>query len=254
MRRIATLELSARWLSISLPLRQLSRPISVKVIASMSRRNARIRIGARIVGQRQQGRRQIVTDLPVDMLPWDDAAALDDLLGTTLAGLYAAVSTNPRWSASPPQAGLPREQIEAIFDEAGWPAQQGEGDHLEVPLEVPGSYFLARVDHDSAWWRLSVPLAAADLASAPLNCRNAMLVLQWLTASNSRMVKPVCSRPGLTLEVTLAPEHCSASGIAHACAALSVALQHCATEAALLVTDEALAQAYLSNLGFSTSS
>ena len=41
--------------------------------------------------------------------------------------------------------------------------------------------------------------------------------------------------------------------LAHACAALSVALQRCAAEAALLVADEELARIYLKNLGLPTS-
>jgi hypothetical protein len=67
------------------------------------------------------------------------------------------------------------------------------------------------------------------------------------------MVKPARSRRTLALEVSLPPGHCNTIGLGHACAALSVALQQFAAEAALLVADENLAQTYLSNLGFSTS-
>ena len=253
MRRITHVDLSAEWLSFSLSLRLLSMPMNLKVIGSMLNRNARIDGASRIIGQRQQGRRQIVADIPVDMVPWDCETDLDTLVAETNAGLGAALSPNLQHSESLSQAGLPREQIEAICDEAGWPAQPGEGERLEVPLEVPGHYFVANVDHDSPATRLSVPLLAGEIAAASPNCRSAATVLLWLTASRIRMVKPTRSRGALALEARLLPGHCNATGLAHACAALSVALKHCAAEAALLVADEELAQIYLKNLGLPTS-
>ena len=253
MRRITHVDMSAEWLSISLSLRLLSMPISIKIIGSMLNRNARIDGTSRIIGRRQPGRRQIVADIPVDMVPWDSETDLDMLVDKTNAGLVAALSPNLQHSESPSRAGLPREQIEAIFVEAGWPAQPGEGERLEVPLEVPGHYFVANVDHDSPSTRLSVPLLAGEIAAAPLNCRSAATVLLWLTASRIRMVKPTRSRGALALEACLLRGHCNATGLAHACAALSVALQRCAAEAALLVADEELARIYLKNLGLPTS-
>jgi len=254
MRRIANVGLSAEWLSISLPLRLLSMPISLKIIASMLSRNARIDGSSRIIGQRRLGRRQIVADIPVDLLPWDEEAELDLLLGSTIAGLNAALCPNVQHTESLSQAGLPREQIEAAFNEAGWPAQPGEGERPEIPLEVPGNYLVANVNHDSPSIRLSVPILAGELAAAPDKCRDAVSVLLWLTSSRIRMVKATRSRRALALEVSLLPGHCNAIGLAHACAAVSVALQQFVREAALLVADEELAQIYLSNLGFPMSS
>jgi hypothetical protein len=254
MRRIANVDLSAGWLSIGVSLRLLSMPISLNIIGSMLSRNARIDGSSRIVGQRRQGGRQIVADIPVDLLPWDEEAELDLLLGSTVARLNAALCPNVQHTESLSQAGLPREQIEAAFNEAGWPAQPGEDERLEIPLEVPGSYFVASVDHDSASTRLSVPILAGELAAASLNCRSAVTVLLWLTASRIRMVKATRSRRALALEASLPPGQCNAIGLAHACAALSVALQQFVREAALLVADEELAPIYLSNLGFPTSS
>ncbi len=253
MRRIAHVDLSAEWLSVSLPLRRLSMPISLKIIGSMLSRNARIDGSSRIIGQRQPGRRQIVADIPVDMVPWDCATDLDTLVDGTIAGLRAALSPNGQHTESLSPAGLPREQIEAIFDEAGWPAQLGEAEQLEVPLEVPGNYFVATVDHGGPSARLSVPILPTEFRAASQYCRGAVSVLLWLTASRIRMVKAMRSRRALALEVSLLPGHCNAIGLAHACAALSVALQHCAAEATLLVADEELAQIYLSKLGFPTS-
>ncbi len=253
-RRIANIDLSSEWLSVSLPLRQLSSPISPRIIDSLMRRNARIDGNARIVGQRRPGRRQIVVDMPVELLPWEDAAGLDTILGLAISGLDAAVGPNPLCGTSPAQVGTPRERIEASFEEAGWPAQPGEGDGLEVPLEVPGSYFSAGVTHDYDATRLSVPILPNEYHAAAPECRGAVSVLIWLTASRIRMIKPVRSRRVLALEAALMPAHSNASGLAHGCAALSVALQRCAAEAALLLADEALARFYLSNFGLPTSS
>jgi len=247
--RIANVELSAGWLSISLPLRRLSRPISLEIIASLLSRNGRIDGGARIVGQRRQGGREIVADIPVEMLPWDDEAELLRLLGATVTGLDAALCTDLQCRESSAQAGLSREQVEASFDEAGWPAQPGAGESLEVPLDVPGSYFVAYVERGGPSVRLSVPILPVELGAASTTCRNAVAVLLWLTASRVRLVKPRRSRRALALEISNPPGHCNAIGLAHACAALSVTLRRCAAEAALLAASEELAQRYLSTLG-----
>ena len=253
MRRIANVDLSAEWLSVSLSLRLLSMPINIKIIGSMLSRNAGMNGCSRIIGQRRQGRRQLVTDIPVDSLPWDSAAELDVLVGSTIADLNTVLRTDTRKTKPLPQAEAARGQVEASLDEAGWPALPGETGHLEVPLEVPGGYFVACVTHDGTSARLAVPILGSELAAAPQVCRNAMTVLLWLTASRIRMVKPVRSRRSLALEVSLPPGHCNTIGLGHACAALSVALQRFAAEAARLVADQDLARIYLSNLGFSTS-
>jgi hypothetical protein len=240
-------------LNISLPLRRLSKPISPEIIASTLNRNARTCGGARIVGQRRQGGREVVADLPVDLLPWDNETELQLLLGSTIAELEAALGAPAQCSESPPQAAVPLEQVEAVFAEAGWPAQQGETGCLEVPLDVAGNYFVACVDHDSPSLRLTVPILAAELRTAATVCRSALSVLLWLTASRMRMVNPVRSRRAMALEIALPPGQCNAISLSHACAALSVALQQCAAEAALLIADERLAQRYLSILGFPAS-
>ena len=252
-RRIANIELSAEWLSASLSLRQLSRPISLKIIGETLCRNARINGSERIVGQCRPGGRQIVVDIPVELVPWDSDENLDTLLGRAIAGLDDTVSKTRAGGAPPVQVATPREQIEACFEEAGWPVQAGEGDSLEVPLEVPGSYFVGSVNHDSDLTRLRVPILPAEYGAASLDCRDAVSVLLWLTAGRIRMVRPLRSRRSLALEATLLPGHSNAIGLAHACAALSVVLQRSAAEAALLLADEALARIYLSNLGFPTS-
>ena len=253
MRRIANVELAAEWLSISLSLRLLSMPISLKIIGSMLSRNARIDGRSRIIGQRQQGRRQIVADIPVDMVPWDCETDLDTLVDGTIAGLRAALSPNVEHTESLSQAGLPHEKIEAVCDEAGWPAQPGEAEQLEVPLEVPGSYIAAGICQDSTATRFRVPVLANEVAAASNDCRSAVTVLLWLTSSRIRMVKATRSRRALAVEVSLPAAQVNAIGLAHACAALSVALQQFAAEAALLVADEKLARTYLSILGFPTS-
>ena len=250
MRRVANVDLSAEWLSINLSLRLLRLPISLKIIGSTLSRNAGLNGCCRIIGQRQQGRRQVVADIPVDLLPWDCETDLDALIGSTIADLNAALSTNAQHSESLSQAGLPREQIETLFNEAGWPAQPGEGENLEVPLEVPGSYLVANVSHDSNSTRLRVPILAGKLAAAPHECRDAVTVLLWLTSSRIRMVKATRSRRALALDVSLPAVQVNAIGLAHACAALSAALQQFVAEAGLLIADEDLARIYLSTLEF----
>ena len=199
MRRIASVDLSAGWLSLSMSLRQLKLPINLKIIGSMLSRNARMDGSCRIVAQRQHGRRQIVADLPAEILPWDCETGLDTLIGGTIAGLDAAVSPNAQHGSPISEAGLPREpvsheQMEAMFDEAGWPAQPGEDERLEIPLEVPGTYHSASVEHDSASICLSVPILPVELAAAPRLCRDAVTVLLWFTSSRLRMVKATRSR------------------------------------------------------------
>jgi len=254
MRRNVNVELSDRWLSVSLSLRLLRSPTSLKIIGTMLRRNARMDGCCRIIGPCRQDRRQIVTDMAVDLLPWDSEAELGLLLSRAITGLNAALSTSRRHSKLPAPAAPPRGQAEACFVDAGWPSQPGAGECLEVPLEVPGNYFVANVDYDGASTRLCVPILPGEYGVASAASRSAVSVLLWMTASSIRMVKPVRSRRAPGLEVSLLPQHCNATGLGHACATLSVALQHCAAEAALLVADERLAQVYLSNLGFPTSS
>jgi hypothetical protein len=250
MRRKVIVDLSAEWLSISVPLRLLSMPINLKIIGSMLSRNALIDGSSRIIGNRLQGRRQIVADIPTDIVPWDCEADLDALVEGTIADLYAVLNQEMQHIDPPSQAGLPREQIEAIFDAAGWPAQPGEGDELEIPLEVHGNYLAANVCQDSSSTQLTVPILAGQLAAAPYMCRQAVTVLLWLTSSRIRMVRATRSRQALALEVSLLSAQVDAVALAHACTALSAALQQFVAEAGLLIADEDLARIYLGKLQF----
>jgi hypothetical protein len=250
VRRAARVELSAEWLSISLSLRVLSKPMDCKLIGTMLSRNARIEGSPRIIGRRL--RRQLVADIPVELLSWESESELETLVAATIASVGAALDASVQHPPVSPQAQLPREQLAAMFDEAEWPTRADEGDGLDVPLEVPGTYLAASVRHDGSSTRLSVPILVNELASAPYKCRSAVTVLLWLVASRVRMVKPTRSRRALGLEVSLPPGPVKAEALAHGCAALSAALQAFVTEAGLLAADECLAQTYLSNLGFQT--
>lgn len=251
-RRTAQVELSTKWLSISLPLRALHRSLDPELIGGMLDRNARIPGSPRIIGLGLERQRQIVIDVAIDLLPWDSDAALEMFTVGVIESLGAAVDAVGRPSATFPPAELPREDLVEAFNEAGWPVQSSKAERLEVPLEVPGTYLAAQVSQDSSSTRLTVPLPVNKLASAPLNCRYAVIVLLWLVAGRVRMVKATRARRALVLEVALLPGHASAAAFAHACAALSAALQQFATEAELLATDEHLARMYLANLGFLT--
>ncbi len=251
-RRTAQVELSTEWLSMSLPLRALNRSLDPDLIGGMLNRNARIEASPHIIGPGLERQRQIVIDVAIDLLPWDSDAALETFTAGVIASLSAAVDAIGRPSATPPPAELPRDELVGAFDEAGWPVQSSKAERLEVPLEVPGTYLAAQVSQDNSVTHLAVPLLVNEFASAPLDCRNSVLVLLWLVAGRVRMVKAKRARGALVLEVALLPGHAGAAAFAHACAALSAALQQFTTEAELLATDERLAQIYLANLGFST--
>ncbi len=253
MRHIAGVDLSAEWLSVTMSLRLITAPMSVKMVASALTRNAGIEGISRIVRQREPGRRQIIADIPVETVPWDSESDLDELLCETIAGLNVAYSPPLQYADSPARSGLSHEQLVAMFDEAGWPVQQGECERLEIPLDVPGNYFLATVDQDSRSTGLSVPILAAELGNASKQCREAVAVLLWLTSSRIRMVKATQMRRCLAFEASLPPAQVSASGLAHACGALSSALRQVAKEAELLIADVELARTYLSILEFPTS-
>ena len=255
-RRRARLRLSAEWLNMSLPLRALDRSPDPELIGGMLDHNARLEGSARIIGSGLRRQRQLVVDVPADLLPWDSESELETLIAALLESIGTAVNVIGQPRAIRPQTPLPHEQLQEALDEAGWPAQAGEAENLEgpleVPLEVPGTYLAARVRHDSRSTRLTVPILVDELAAAPQECRNAVIVLLWLMASHVRMVRAVRARRALALEVSLLPGHASAAALAHGCAALSAALQQVATEAELLASDDHLAQIYLSNLGLST--
>jgi len=252
IKRVATVELSSAWLSISVSLRRLSGPVNLNIIGEMLSRNTRIDDSPRLVAQRQQGKRQIVVEIPVEMLPWDDEVELDVLLGSTITGLKAALKKKhlPSRKTGPV---LPLKQVAADFDEAGWPSQPGKAAGLEVPLEVPGHYFVGVVKDDSRSTGLTVPILKSEFATASPDCRSAVTLLLWLNSSRTRMVKATRSRRGWALEVALPAAQCNAIGLRHACAALCAALQQCVAEAACLIADRDLARVYLSTLGFSSS-
>ena len=254
MSRVASVELTADWLSIGISMRVLPLPVTVKAIGSMLNRNARMDGCCRFAGQREPGRRQIVTDIPADIVPWDSDDDLDTLIAGTIADLNAALDPHAQRCNPESQAGLNREQLEMMFDEAGWPARAGEDDSLSVPLDVPGVYCVASVEADSAAIHLRVSVLPVELASAPRVCSEAVAVLLWLTSSRMRMIRATRLRRAMTLDVSISSAQADASALAHACAALSAALRACSIEAALIVADERLANTYLMKLGFSTPS
>ncbi len=255
-RRRARLQLSTEWLNMSLPLRALDRSPDPELIGGMLDHNARIQSSARIIGSGLQRQRRLDVDVPADLLPWDSESELDTLIAALLESIATAMNAIGRPRAIPPQTPMPRGQLEEALDEAGWPAQAGEAESfegpLEVPLEVSGTYVAARISHDGRSTRLTVPMLVDELAGASYACRNGVIVLLWLIASRVRMVKATRSRRVLALEVSLLPGYAGAAALAHGCAALSAALQQVATEAKLLAADDRLAQIYLSNLGLST--
>jgi hypothetical protein len=141
-------------------------------------------------------------------------------------------------------------QLESIFEESDWPLRKVDDFNIEVPLEIPGSYYAADLSQDNIGLRLNVPIFTNEYATASSASRSAISVLLWAITSRVRMVKPVLCGKRLGLEVSLPSGLVMAASVAHGCAALAFTLQQFVNEAELLIADEHLAQLYLSNLGF----
>lgn len=250
MRRIAYASLSFDWLRIGVSLRTLQKPMDVSHVGATLSRNAQIQGIPRIIGCRQQRQRQLVADIPADLLPWHSQPEIEKLLSATISSLGAALNAELPQAALPRRPQLPNEQLEAMFDEAGWPSSSSEEDGLHVPLEVSGCYVAAKVGHDGSSTRLQVSNLVNERSQIPDACRGAVAVLLWLVASRVRMVKPTRFKRALALEVTLPPGVVSSATLAHSCAALSASMQQLVAEVEILIADEQLAQVYLSNLGF----
>lgn len=243
-RRSAFAELSADWLRMGTSLRALSEPADVRTITSMLRRNARATGGVRIIGCHDPVKRQLVLDVPVDAPVMNDEHKLETLLEEAVEDVRAALGVAAE-AASHTTTPQTNEQLLSRFDEAGWPAQVVESGAIEVPLEVTGCYFAARLDQDGNAMRISVTVLDLEAATEEVG-REAATLLLWSVASQMRMVSPTKTKSALTLDVVLSRALVSPAVLAHGCAALSAALQQLATETRLLVADGGLASAYLS--------
>ncbi len=248
-RDVARVELDANWLTISVALRALRKPVSHKSIGAMLRQNARLRGCTRIVGQQLGQHRQLVADIPSDVLDQAGEDDIDAILASAFRCLGSALDGTADALALDTPETTPVALLEEALDQGGWPTLSTDGGGIEVPLEVPGDYAAARVEQDCGLTRLHLPVVEQELRSASRDSRHAVTLLLWLTASRVRMVKPLRRRQRLALDVALHPMSASAIALSHGCAALSIALQQFLGEARMLMADERLAQAYLSNLG-----
>jgi hypothetical protein len=247
--RIARAELSTRWLSLGVMLHATREPMDAQRVAAVMRRNARVEGLARIVGHAP--RRELVIDLPTEDLPWHDEPRLDGIVAAALEDLRGGLDRRFEPLDASESDTLPRETLERLLEQAGWPAQSGGDETIEVALELPGHYAAAQLTTTHRVIRLSASLLAAEHAVAPGSCRAATRVLVWLAASGLRMVKPTASRRRVALEAALPTALAAPAALGHACGALSAALRQVIAEARLLLADEHLADTYLAMTGFS---
>jgi hypothetical protein len=250
LRYVARVELDDDWLTISVPLRSLRKAVSHESIGTMLRHNDRLHGCPRIVGEQLRLQRHLVADIPAAVLDQASGADIDSFLAATFHCLGSALggtAGTPEFDTPEP---TPAGSFEDTLGQAGWSTLFADEGGIEVPLEVPGDYAAARIEQDCGSARLHLPVLEHELATASVDARRAVTLLLWLTASRVRMVKPLRRRQLLALDVALHPMPASAIALGHACAALSTALQQFIGEARMLISDERLAQTYLSNLGF----
>jgi hypothetical protein len=254
-RRIATIELRVDWLTFDAPLRALRSRMDVGRIGPLLHENSTIPGCLRIVGDGPGDglgpHRHLVSEIPAELLPWGNDAALETLFAATIGSLAAHLRGDRRAARAADKSASSRptpEQLKDMLEEAGWPAQSDDG-RLDIPLEVPGDYVVAGVHCEDGLTRLRLPIVESELRTAPDDCRRAVTVFLWLAASRVRMVRALRSRRLLAIEACLPAVAVSDTVLQHACAALSTAAQLLLPEARLLAANEQLARTYLWNLG-----
>lgn len=249
-RRRASVWLDRDWLTFTVALPGRG-PMDLKRIGALLRRNARMAGCLRVVGTRLEPFRHLVCEIPTDLLPFDCDTDIDRLIAAVFEDLRVHLGDRRGALDSPPQTAPTADEISAMLEEAGWPARGGDG--VEIPLDVAGDYVAAAFDADAGPPRLVMPLLEHEMRSATRSGRQAVTVLMWLAASGVRMVRARRVRRSLSLEACLPPVPVSAAGLAHGCAALSVAAQRMLAESRLLLADERLATTYLTQLGLAES-
>jgi hypothetical protein len=243
--------LSSGWCSFSLPLQAVPGAIDSELIESSFKQNVRLNGSSRIILSPTWRERQLVIEIAEDLLPFDYISELERLIATQIASLGGARSRKHSQAiGSLRKSQMSHPQLESIFEESSWPLRKIDDCTIEVPLEIPGSYYAASISQDPGGLRLSVPIFLNEFAAASPAGRSAVCALLWATASRVRMVKPVLARKRLGIEVSLPYELDMARSVAHGCAVLAVTLQHIVDEAELLLANEHLAQLYLSFSGF----
>jgi hypothetical protein len=135
--------------------------------------------------------------------------------------------------------------------DSGWTVGEREPGRLVVDLDVPGAFEQAFVETRSDLSVVvSVPVletAAPDAESRPLVCRQAFGLLLLRVTGLMRMARVALDKrdeASARFEVVFEIEP-SAAELAHAFSALSVASQVAGREAAMLWSDEVVAQAYV---------
>ena len=250
-RRNSRLSLSSGWCSFTLPLQPIAGAIDSRLIENSFKHNTRLHGNVRIILSPAGRERQLVIEIAQDLLPLDCIPELEKLIANQITRLGDARGKNhPGATGSLRELRLPHTQLESIFEEANWPLRKVDDRNIEVPLEIPGSYYAASISQNHSGLHLSVPIFQNAFASASAASRSAVCALLWSTANRVRMIKPVLARKRLGIEVSLPYELVMTASVAHGCAALAVTLQNFNNEAELLLANEQLAELYLSFLNF----
>ena len=203
--------------------------------------------GPRIIDSDSQ--HQIVCEIPSELLAQEEHEDLDPLIAGVFRELTSSVSSRDRKGDANEHEQVSRDALAQLLADSGWPLSSNE-DELEVALAITDEYLSAQIINTPDGVTVSTAVVPGSFESAPRICRDAVMVLLWLTASRFRLVKPTLNAAGPSLEVVVARSLISASALSHACAALSACAQALSAETAMLVSDEQLAQIYLTSMGF----
>ena len=187
-----------------------------------------------------QGRMQLRAELPLE--GENDAEASLPELARSFAGAFTSLG-----EAKPTEApaivewnAMPAEAVLALCKTIGWEAAT-ERDRVRVRLAVDDGR-RAMLSPVGEGLRASVRIGS--LADVPADCAAAVAHLLAAVGANVRFVRPVLREASAELEIFF-PKPPTPGLLEAALAALSVALDLCGREAAVLLGNESLARTYL---------
>lgn len=234
--------LDEQWLTIELAYGR-RRAVSALQIRRSLERNATLPGGVRITSARDGLGRALICELPTQAMSWRAPQLLESELGMAITAIRSAGPRQRCGDDSPAAAAQLSDELQGLFEEAGWPLRSGEAESAHVPLDVPNTYIEAVIAIDGPVLRLSTAPFEAQLTGAVDVCRRSVYAVVWKATSRTRLVKPLLRDGRLILEAASTP---IPAAVAHACSALSVALSRFVDETAHLCVDPDLARAYSS--------
>jgi len=184
-------------------------------------------------------------------LALDDEVDLPRRILEACAGLRAA---NERWVCAPDGAGDAMTRVASegasadlprLCRESGWSFVEREAGRLGVDLDVPGAFQQAIVEPRGRGVAVTVPVLEAA-GPSPSVCEQALGLLLLRVCGIVRMARAAAEAQAsqARFEVVFGSRPCAAE-LTHAFAALSVACRIAGREAAVLWSDEKIAEAYI---------